>query len=73
MVMVGVDDEAVQHRRDAFRDLLGERVQLAGLDEGGDIVVRAKRLPGRLQAGADAFGSLDMGRSLERGSTDSNR
>ena len=51
----GVDHQAVEHGLHLAFDLVQQAVQLARLDELGDVVVGVEALPG----GADALANLD--------------
>jgi hypothetical protein len=66
-VVFRVDDETLQQGIDALGDFLGERLQLARLDAGRDIVVGAKALPGRLETRTDPVGRSGHERFPARG------
>jgi hypothetical protein len=53
VVVLGIDDQALQQRIDLRGDFLGQRLDLARLDELRDVVVGAEALAGRKEARPD--------------------
>ena len=64
VIVLGVDHERMQQRLDLLRDLARERLELARLDAGGDVVVGPVLQPRGGEARADAIGNRGHGVSL---------